>query len=244
MAMLARALVTNGHIEEAFGVLDEHARLASERHEDDPLGNLGLAVTAAQVGLPDRVGSLVATPADLGGDPAHIAYADQHVAFGLLHLQRGDADAALGFLEPVANQLVGNPNAGAAYAMVLVASGSCQDGLQWAATVLDADSATYADRAMALEARGLALAGAGDATAAAATFTEARTLVDGTDDRVQRAMVRSAQAAALRAVADPDAADVEAEADAAFAAIGLEDSAWPRVFAAAASGSQPQLTRG
>ena len=63
---------------------------------------------------------------------------------------------------------------------------------------------------------------------------QARTRVDATGDRLFQAVVRIADAAALRALDDPAAEAAEADADARLARLGIDANGWRCAFAHAA----------
>ena len=152
---------------------------------------------------------------------------------------KGDASGAVALLEPVvlaAPTKTKNTNAISALALALAAAGRPSEAIERADDVLAGDSGTYADTTVALEAKGLALAQQGDAEGSARAFQEARTVVDGTDDILIRALLRLAEASALGAVGDRRASVVAAAADSDLESLGLSDTAWRVAFSVAASG--------
>ena len=235
LGSLARALVAVGQIEDAFGVLEEMRAVAAGR--PDQWSQVLGGVTAAQVGLPDRAAPIALDPAD-GHDPGQIGFTDALVAFGLMSLQRGDAAGAVAIIEPaVLAAPTLNANATSALALALAAVGRPAEAIARADEIAEYEAGTYADKAVAFEAKGLALAQQGDAEGAARVFQEGRAIVDATEDVVTQALVRLAEATALRAVGDRRAAAVAAAADEALDAIGLSDTAWRLAFSAAAAGA-------
>jgi hypothetical protein len=80
-------------------------------------------------------------------------------------------------------------------------------------------------------AAGLGLARQGDAAASAQWLDRARTRVDDTGDRLFQAVVRVADAVALRALDDPAADAAQADADARLTRLGIEANGWRCAFA-------------
>ena len=234
LGVLARALVAVGRIEEAFEILGELAMISGPAERPDQWGPLIGVVTAAQVGLPEHAAHLGIEMAD-GHEPGQIGFADAVVAFGILQLQRADAEAALSILEPAVHATPAlNSNAMSAYALALAAAGRVDDALARADEVCDAETGTYADRVIASEAKGLALAQRNDAEGSAAAFARARELLEPTEDTVARALLQLAEAAALHSLDAPDAAAVAARADEDLARLGLGETSWRTAFASAA----------
>jgi len=236
LGVLARALVASGRVEEAFSVLDELALIEDNR--PDPWTTVITALTAAQVGLPERASHLdPAAFAELG-DPGQIGFTDALVAFGLIRLQEGDPAGALALLGPAVDQAPStNPHALSSSALALAAAGRVDEAIARADEVDRYDGGTYADRCHALIAKGLATAQRGDVGGVVSAFDAARALVDPTDDVVARALVRLAESVARAAVGDASAAAVADEADALLADLGLRDTKWRIAFELAASGA-------
>jgi tetratricopeptide (TPR) repeat protein len=236
LGVLARALVATGQIEEAFGIIDE-MNVLSPTVRPDQWAPLLSAVTAAQVGLPDRAEHIDTDAIDSEAEPGQIGFTDASIAFGLMRLQHGDAGGAVALLEPVVQQAPAkNANATSALALALAAAGRPADAVARADEVVASESGTYADTAVALEAKGLALAQLGDAAGSTRAFQEARTIVDATDDVLMQTLLRLAESSALEAVGDPRASAVSATADNELAALGLSSTAWRVAFSVAASG--------
>ena len=236
LGVLARALVITGRIEEAFGILSEVDALHSSVRPDLWAPML-TAITAAQVGMPDRAAHVDLGSIEPDAEPGQIGFTDAAIAFGFIRLQQGDARGALNLLEPiVAQSPTPNANAMSALALALTAAGQTREAIALADDVLHCDSGTYADRTVALEAKGLAYAQLRDADACAAAFQQAREALDATEDVLAQAMLRLAESAALQSLGDPRADVVLARADDALDALGLGDTAWRVAFSVAASG--------
>jgi class 3 adenylate cyclase/tetratricopeptide (TPR) repeat protein len=237
LGILARALVATGEIEEAFTVLDELSVIAAPAGREDMWGRLIGAVTAAQLGLPERAPHDALAMAEQTHEPGQIGFTDAVVAFGLFHLQRGDAAEAVAVLDRAVEAAPTlNSNATSALALALAAAGNTDAAIANADLVMSAESGTYADRLVALEAKGLSLAQRGDAAASADVFAQARDIVGATEDVVARALLRLAEASALEAVGDERAAMVGDDADTELDQLGLGDTSWRTAFTAAATG--------
>jgi class 3 adenylate cyclase/tetratricopeptide (TPR) repeat protein len=238
LGVLARALLATGNIEEAFGVLDE-MDIVSRDVRPDQWAPLLSAVAAAQVGLPDRAAHLSRESLEPEHEPGQIGFTDATIAFGLMRLQQGDATGAVELLEPVVHAAPAkskNTNAISALALALAAAGKPEDAIARAEEVLTEGIGTYMDATVAFEAKGFALAQQGDAEGSAAIFQEARARVEETDDVLNGALLRLAEASALVALGDPRADTFAAAADETLASLGLSDTAWRVAFSAAASG--------
>jgi hypothetical protein len=105
--------------------------------------------------------------------------------------------------------------------------------------VRTAPTATYADRTLALIAIGLGAAGRGEVGASRAALGEARTIADATEDRLNQALVRLAEARAAERLGGP--AEI-GEARATLAGFGLTDLGWDTAFRLAAAGAARQPT--
>jgi tetratricopeptide (TPR) repeat protein len=218
-------------------VLDDLAQIPAVGHGNE-WGVMVGALTAAQVGLPERAPHLDLDELAGQGEPGQIGFTDFHVAFGLMRLQQGDASTALTALEAAASGTPAfNANANAAYALALAADGRHGDAVERATAVLECETGTYADTVAALQTRGLALAQSGDSTGSAAAFDEAHTIVDATDDVLLQALLKLSEASALQVLGDDRAATVLAVADADLDALGLSDTGWRVAYSTAANGA-------
>ena len=201
-------------------------------------------VIAAQVGLPERTPRVPVEEVEAHGEPGQIGFTDSLVALGLLELQQGDAAAAVAALDAACSAAVSfNAHATSAYGLALTAAGRPAEAADRATAVLESEVGTYADTAVALETRGLALAQQGDAEGSAQAFRDAHTVVDATDDVLMQALVKLAEASALQVLGDERAAGLAAAADDELDALGLGDTAWRVAFSAAASGAAAAISR-
>ena len=240
LGVLARCMVASGRVEEGFGLLEEAARTA--QHSDDRWANMLSIITAAQVGLPDRASHLFASVDQVPGAPGEIGFTDAHVATAILHLQLGDTERARDFVEQAVERAESfAPFATAALALVRAACGDTDAAVMAAESVESAAGATYADRSLAITARGLALAQDGDGPGAKAALAAARDAVDATADKLTQALVRLAEAEVLTVIGDDRAGAVADEADRRLDAIGLGDTAWRRAFTLAASPNEGRV---
>jgi hypothetical protein len=119
------------------------------------------------------------------------------------------------------------------HALTAAASGSGRAG-NLADRIDEATGATYLDRANANLAAALEAA-AGDAGAEEALrrLSIARTAVQGTEDRVAKAVVELGAAALSSRLALPDAEEAAARAEHLVAKLGIDPTGWNRVFALA-----------
>ena len=200
-------------------------------------------VTAAQVGLPERAPHIDLSDVEAKGEPGQIGFTDSLVALGLLRLQQGDPAAAVSALEFASNTVSFNAHATSAYALALTAAGRPGEAADLATEVIECETGTYADTAVALETRGLALAQQGDSAGSAQAFHEAHTVVDATDDVLMSALLKLAEASALQALGDDRAVSVVALADDELDAIRLGDTAWRVAFSIAATGAATANSR-
>src|SRR5439155_291691 len=206
-------------------------------NEHNQWAPLATTLSAVQVGLPDRAPHIDIDELKAAADPGQIGFTDTLVAVGLMHVQRGDARGGVALLEPAAMQVPSfNPNATSALALALAAAGRPDEAIARAEEVLDFDAGTYADRVVALEAKGLAHAQQGRSTESADAFAHARELLEPSEDVVGRALLRLAEGSALEVLGDDRAAAVKATADHELDVFGLGDTAWRTAFSVAASG--------
>src|SRR5262249_10170081 len=150
LGALSRALAAAGRPEEAFDVLaDSDQRIATGQVTTDgaaTMGDLFAVLLAAQTGLAEPVGSAVVDPHAISRQADEIGFNALHVAFGLLHLQRGDVGSALPFLERVVEGHDRNPFGLAALALATSAAGQPERAIEFANEALLSPKATYADR--------------------------------------------------------------------------------------------------
>jgi tetratricopeptide (TPR) repeat protein len=234
LGVLARALVACGDIEGAFAALDDLGLIA-ESGVNIEWPAVITTVAAAQVGLPERADVIDIDAALDTAEPGQIGGTDLYVALGLLSTQRGNGAGAAAALEAVELRMPEwNPNVTSALALALAAANRPTEAIARATEVIESEAGTYADKIVAIEARGLALAQLGDAEGAAATFALGHTIVEGTEDVMARALLRLAEATALEAVGDERAEAIREAADHDLDGFGLGETAWRVAYAAAA----------
>ena len=206
MGTLSRSLVALGRFDEAFVVLDESVATADATPNDTGMqfAEIQRATSAAQAGLPDRAPASL--PIEAVPDHAgEIGFTDRFIAEGLLHLQRGDADAGRVVLERMATAL-GEAATGysqSALALARVSTGDVDGARSTLASMQGMASATYSDRAAAAIAALLVAARAGDSAGADEALSNARAIVDATDDRLAKGLVVLASARADEALGRP-----------------------------------------
>ena len=145
-----------------------------------------LVTSAAQAGRPDRVDD-VDTSFARSHVSGEVGFTDCLVGDGLLHLQRGQAEAGRQLLETVVDNL-GESASGysfSALALARAATGDI-DGAFAAARAASGFASTYSDRASAATATALAAARSGDAEGAAKALDEVKAILAATDDRHSR----------------------------------------------------------
>ncbi len=231
--VLGRALLAVGRIDDGFAVLDESIRRASELplNQAATTSDAQLACAAAQAGMPER--GRMAPP--ITDDPVHeIGWVDWHVASALLDLQRGSVAEARARLERLVSGTEPNGYVASSLALVLAAAGDADASRALSLKVAGLESATYADRIMAMLGGGLGQARIGEEDVAEAWLHTARELADGTEDLLLAAIVRVAQARAGQALGRADAdADLQ-RAQLVLDAMGVDESGWDTAFRLAA----------
>ena len=217
IAVVGRALVAQGRIEEGFAHVDEGVAVGgttTSRLGPD-IAAVHVVTSAAQAGRPDRADDLALFTA--GELDLTEGFSDRAVSDGLLHLQRGDADSSRELLEALVEGLGERSSsfAFAALAMARGAAGELDLADTAAAAVCGTNGATHSDRVMAHTALGLVSARRGDAAGADAALADVRAILDGTDERLGLGLLGLATATADEALGRPVApgAGVEAAAD-------------------------------
>jgi tetratricopeptide (TPR) repeat protein len=235
---LGRALVTSGHVDEGFEVLEQAGASLLPSHSPGfiAFSATGLLSAAVQVGDRERAAAALAVlPAgELSSDDLATAGAGEHlVSRALLEVQRACPDAALDLLRDVRRAAgergeVGYP--GAVTALALAAAGRGDDAVA-AADVVEADErSSYLDRLWAGLATAAVAARRGDRVAVEAGFPELLARAEETDDRIAQALVLLGWALALEAVGDPRAAIHRASSSARFGELGLDPGGWTVVL--------------
>ena len=198
-AVLGRALVLAGHIEEGIALVtsaDQHEGWAPTERERTVAAMAGMSATV-QVGDTERseqlLASLPTTSIDM--DEVIVGDTERTTSLALHRLQSGDVDGAVAGLTNLQQRLLPkvDPNLQSALALAHAASGAIDQALNEADEVDAHDGASYLDRITAGIARGLALARGGDGTASTAAFDQVIAAADATEDRVSQALVRLAE---------------------------------------------------
>jgi tetratricopeptide (TPR) repeat protein len=239
---LGRALVTAGHVDEGFAVLEQarEVMLPSDSPRYVAFSAAGLLSSAVQIGDRQRAAAALAVmpTQQLSSDDVATAGGGEFlVSQALLALQQSCPDEALSLLTAVQRAigeraLGGYP--GAVAALTLAAADRPEEALAAAAAVEGDERSTYLDRLWA----GLAVAAVdarrGDRAAVETRFAALCDAIDATDDRVGQAVARLGRATALDVLGAGDGGVSAAEAASRFAELGLDPDGWTVVLRAAA----------
>jgi class 3 adenylate cyclase/tetratricopeptide (TPR) repeat protein len=231
---LGRALVTTGHVEEGFQVLEQAGAslLPSRSPGFIAFSATGLLSAAVQVGDRARAADALAVlqAGELSSDDLATVGAGEHlVSQALLEVQRACPETALELLRDV-RRAMGERGAvgytGAVTALALAAAGRVDDVVA-AASLVEADErSSYLDRLWAGLASAAVAARRGDHEAVDAGFRELLARAEATDDRVAQALVVLGRALALEAVGDSSAAAHRALSSTRFDELGLDPRGW------------------
>ena len=206
IAVVGRALVAQGRIEEGFAHVDEGVAVGgttTSRLGPD-IAAVHVVTSAAQAGRPDRVDGIeLFTAGDL--DLHDMGFSDRAVSDGLVHLQRGDAEAARDLLEALVAGLGERSSsyAFAALALARAAAGDLDAADAAASAVCGTTGATHSDRVMAHTSLGLVSARRGDPAGADASLGDVREILEGTDERLGLGLLGLASATADEALGRP-----------------------------------------
>jgi class 3 adenylate cyclase/tetratricopeptide (TPR) repeat protein len=231
---LGRALVTSGHVDEGFEVLEEAGAslLPSRSPGFIAFSATGLLSAAVQVGDRERAEAALAllAPGELSSDDLATAGAGEHlVSQGLLEVQRARPDAALDLLREV-RRVSGERGeigyTGAVTALALAAAGRADEAVAAAAVVEADERSSYLDRLWAGLATAAVAARRGDQLAVDAGFSELLARAEETDDRVVQALVPLGWALALEALGDAGAEARRASSSTRFRELGLDPDGW------------------
>lgn len=185
---------------------------------------------ALQIGEPHRGASVlhdieIIAGAGLGGD-------DAAAVLAAAALMAGDVASAERYVASARTHDL-DPNVMAVHALTAAASGS-GEAAELADRIGETAGATYLDRATAALAAALEAA-SGDAgtTEAQRRLSLARAAVQGTEDRVAKAVVELGASAVARRLALPEAEETAAHAEHLVARLGIDPTGWNQVFALA-----------
>lgn len=232
IAPTVRALGALGRFDEARVAIDNAARVAARVDDTNfrMLAQFLRAALAAHAGMPDALALTdEAMQPEAGFEGIDI---ERHTVHALALAQAGRAEDAVEELEstlaaPSANGAGTGAATRAALALAYCAVGRTDDAQ---ATVGRAAPVTYLDRLQLAMAAGLAAARAGQVEAADAAIDGGIDLVDTTESRLDRAVMRLARAWAWQALGRSDAAAARADALHRLEAIGLGTTGWDRLF--------------
>ena len=244
-AILARALVAAGSIDEALAVAEECWSLDGG-HE--PTASYGQTGAAAVAGVATHIGDwrtgldvTAATTAGAGAiDQAALRalallQADQPAEGRALLEELAELEQGPGAGDSVKGTMSPHPNVLALLGLARVATGDPGAGAEAAAEVLAGGAeATYRDLALAHVARAFAHLQGGNRELLEADFESARELVSGTDDLVTAAVVELARAHAIEAAGAATGQGTTTDARAALTALGVVHDGWDSLWHACA----------
>jgi class 3 adenylate cyclase/tetratricopeptide (TPR) repeat protein len=231
-AVLGRALVMSGRVEEGFALLVKvgSPEGAGPAEGDGFPARYARLAAALQIGEPHRGASVlhdieIIAGAGLGGD-------DAAAVLAAAALMAGDVASAERYVASARTHDL-DPNVMAVHALTAAASGS-GEAAELADRIGETAGATYLDRATAALAAALEAA-SGDAgtTEAQRRLSLARAAVQGTEDRVAKAVVELGASAVARRLALPEAEETAAHAEHLVARLGIDPTGWNQVFALA-----------
>jgi class 3 adenylate cyclase/tetratricopeptide (TPR) repeat protein len=235
---LGRALVTAGHVDEGFAVL-EQARatlLPSHSPRFTAFSAAGLLSAAVQVGDRQRAAAAldVLPSDDLSSDDVATAGGGEYlVSRALLRLQQACPVEALELLREVsrvAGERGGVGYCGAVTALALAAAGRGDEAHAAAQVVEDDERSTYLDRLWSGLAAGSVEARRGDRSAVEQRFAQLCGRVDDTEDRVAQALARLGWALAREASGHAGAGETTEAAADRFSALGIAAEGWSVVL--------------
>jgi class 3 adenylate cyclase/tetratricopeptide (TPR) repeat protein len=233
---ISRTLAAQGLGVDALRVAEEAIAMAT------PIGqtNLVESVTAG-VALYAGQTALAIAHARIALDASFVAPGflyDAYVTLALAHLQSGDVDRAMAFVEEAQEVRPDHPNGTQAKALVLAANGRPEEAVALARSVPTMPGNTYMDRFLAGITLGLAHAQMRDRAAAIAALDSASAGVAATDDAVAPVLVLQARAEVLRALDDQAGADAaQADVDRRSDVLDLDPAPWQHAFRLAARGA-------
>jgi tetratricopeptide (TPR) repeat protein len=234
-ALLTRALLARGRVDEGIACLDEARRRAG----DGELPRLMVAIltlnAATQIGDTDLALSPNATPPMSTADQP--GWSEAGILVGLAALQRGEATDAVATLQASLTRIPkaqSDTFARSTLSLALAAAGRLDEAVEGATAVEGNTRASYHDLLVARLARGFASLRSGQVDDSELAFASAAEGVDATGDRVAQALARLGRARALAASGDARATELLADANDRLAAIGLTGRGWDTAFRLAA----------
>jgi class 3 adenylate cyclase/tetratricopeptide (TPR) repeat protein len=226
-----RALAAAGAVEEAVTRLENETTAGQAGL---PL-NLLRAQVLVHTGDPEGLAASLYVQGAEGGDQeqATVGSKDSMRTLALALLQAGRADEARAQMQrdPSGPGLADHADAGA-LALILVACGQVDEANTLIAS--RRGGGTYLDRLQLAMGRAFALLQR-NAPDTVAAFDAVVTDADGTESKLDQAIMRLARVHAWRALGHDDLADAEREASLSLEAIGTTLPGWDRVFEMAAS---------
>ena len=232
---LVRGQVASGRIREAFATLGA----APDDAPGSPIATLRfmLALNTANV-----IGDVGWARSILAGMTEELAslqqgFSEFETQLALLALQQRDAKGAVARLERVLARTPEGSFDGfgqSTLSLALSATEEYERAIATAEAVESAQAATYLDRSLASIARGFAEAHLGQPEESRAAFGAAASRVDQTGDVLAQAVVRLAQARAMEALSDPQAAAAQSHAHDRLRELGVEAAGWDAAFCLAA----------
>ena len=201
--------------------------------DGDRTSLIGLTLGSVAIGDPTRMHGVLDHLDESAIDIEAIGGVDLLAGMALVHVQLGDVERA-GSLVDRFLPADGSPSPAlaAAAALIDVARGRRDEAVRLAQSVPDAPRSTFLDRWMAAMAMGLMAAGDGDGATKAEHFASARAELDGTDDRLDAAVLALLEAEAGAALGQPVEGDRE-RAESAWRSFGVDPAGWRTVAARA-----------
>ncbi|MBV8958088.1 MAG: tetratricopeptide repeat protein [Actinobacteria bacterium] len=240
IALVSRALIASGAVEEGLESLVEYAEPAAKVTSTKGRGSgfVGMAEASIfnQIGDPERAAAAIGMHGP-GAPEDSIGHAEREAVLGIIRLQQGEVPAALQALrvaEQTAHTDGERANINGALSLALVASGNPSDALDVSAKVDDPNTGTYLDHTIATIGAGFAFFQLAQRPEGERAFARALATVDGTTDRLSQAVVRLAYGRALEGIGAEESAEVLEDARHRLDALGIEAGGWDTAFTLAA----------
>jgi class 3 adenylate cyclase/tetratricopeptide (TPR) repeat protein len=229
-APVVRALAELGDREESEATLARMREVANKLPSEgmQSIPDVVQANIMLQYGDPDAAVRLL-SPRD--PELQDFGNTDHDAAYGLLLLQLGRVDDAIALLEPQysAAEYDGVAmNMGSRLALAYAAARRPVDALRVVRELQDRAGGTYHDRLLGLWAEAAACVQSGGEARAAVDAAHA--IASATDAPLEHALAELARAHVLRAIDDPDAAEIRVDADRQLARLGITGAGWTTIF--------------